>query len=134
MYSILHNHLFGGNIMAINQDGELSVTFPSREENMNRAQTTEAPSISQETAKSFSASIGDAHSFGWSGPQGWICPKCGRVYSPSTPMCYFCSGNDSGGNQFTCGTSNTGDKFPLSTFPFTWSTNESSGGTNNGKD
>jgi ribosomal protein S27AE len=22
--------------------------------------------------------------------QGWECPKCGRVYSPSTPMCLSC--------------------------------------------
>ena len=25
-------------------------------------------------------------------PQGWICPKCGRVYSPSTPVCFYCGG------------------------------------------
>ena len=25
--------------------------------------------------------------------QGWICPKCGRVYSPSTEMCLYCGGN-----------------------------------------
>lgn len=25
-------------------------------------------------------------------PQGWICPKCGRVYSPTTFMCYYCGG------------------------------------------
>lgn len=24
---------------------------------------------------------------------GWICPKCGRVYSPFTPMCSYC-GNE----------------------------------------
>lgn len=24
--------------------------------------------------------------------QGWECPKCGRVYSPSTPMCMYCPG------------------------------------------
>ena len=23
-------------------------------------------------------------------PQGWVCPKCGRVYSPFTPMCLYC--------------------------------------------
>lgn len=23
--------------------------------------------------------------------QGWECPKCGRVYSPITPMCMYCS-------------------------------------------
>ena len=22
--------------------------------------------------------------------QGWICPLCGRVYSPTTMMCYYC--------------------------------------------
>jgi ribosomal protein S27AE len=22
--------------------------------------------------------------------QGWECPKCGKVYSPSTPMCLTC--------------------------------------------
>ena len=24
--------------------------------------------------------------------QGWQCPICGRVYSPYTPMCYYCGG------------------------------------------
>lgn len=27
-------------------------------------------------------------------PQGWKCPQCGRVYSPSTPMCYYCGGTE----------------------------------------
>ena len=22
--------------------------------------------------------------------QGWECPKCGRIYSPTTPMCLHC--------------------------------------------
>lgn len=22
---------------------------------------------------------------------GWTCPKCGRVYSPTTPQCWVCS-------------------------------------------
>jgi len=26
-------------------------------------------------------------------PQGWQCPICKRVYSPSTTMCYYC-GNE----------------------------------------
>ena len=25
-------------------------------------------------------------------PQGWQCPVCKRVYSPYTPMCYYCGG------------------------------------------
>ena len=33
--------------------------------------------------------IGD---FPTANAQGWCCPKCGRVYSPSTPMCFYCSG------------------------------------------
>ena len=24
------------------------------------------------------------------GQQGWICPKCGRVFSPYTMMCPYC--------------------------------------------
>lgn len=24
-------------------------------------------------------------------PKGWICPKCGRVYSPSTSECFYCN-------------------------------------------
>lgn len=27
-----------------------------------------------------------------SAPQGWQCPICKRVYSPTTPMCYYCGG------------------------------------------
>ena len=26
------------------------------------------------------------------GQMGWICPKCGRVYSPSTSQCLYCGG------------------------------------------
>lgn len=33
-------------------------------------------------------------------PQGWQCPVCGRVYSPTTPMCFYC------GNMETITTTN----------------------------
>ena len=29
----------------------------------------------------------------WGSQQGWRCPGCGRYYSPSTPMCFYCGGN-----------------------------------------
>lgn len=32
--------------------------------------------------------------YNW-GPEGWRCPKCGRVYNPSIPMCFYCSNNES---------------------------------------
>ena len=34
-------------------------------------------------------------------PQGWQCPVCKRVYSPTTPMCYYC------GNGTPCTVSST---------------------------
>lgn len=49
-------------------------------------------------------------------PKGWICPKCGRVYSPSTPICWYCGGEktttvDTG----TSGTLITDNNNPAST-------------------
>lgn len=26
-------------------------------------------------------------------PQGWQCPVCKHVYSPTIPMCWYCGGN-----------------------------------------
>lgn len=33
--------------------------------------------------------------------KGWQCPICGRVYSPTTTMCFYC-GNKEIANQQTC--------------------------------
>jgi hypothetical protein len=38
-------------------------------------------------------------------PQGWQCPICKRVYSPTTPMCYYC-GN---GVPYTVSSTTAGD-------------------------
>ena len=38
--------------------------------------------------------IGDDWNYKWMAPRGWVCPKCGRVYSPNTPMCFYCSNNE----------------------------------------
>lgn len=35
---------------------------------------------------------------------GWICPKCGRVFSPFTMMCPYCNNGD---NVVTYTTTNT---------------------------
>lgn len=29
----------------------------------------------------------------WTAPTGWVCPKCGRCYSPTTTMCATCVGS-----------------------------------------
>lgn len=38
--------------------------------------------------------------------QGWQCPICGRVYSPTTPMCYYCGGES---------VTTTSSTFPITT-------------------
>ena len=32
-------------------------------------------------------------------PKGWVCPKCGRVYAPSIPMCWYCGSQEVIANQ-----------------------------------
>lgn len=41
--------------------------------------------------------------------QGWRCPVCGKCYSPTTPMCFYC-GNKEGTAQST-GTSINDDEW-----------------------
>lgn len=36
------------------------------------------------------------------GMQGWICPKCGRVYSPHQFMCYYCGNQEMFKEKITC--------------------------------
>lgn len=44
---------------------------------------------------------------GMFGQQGWICPKCGRVYSPFTQMCLYCKPNNTTNISNLCDLSNT---------------------------
>ena len=51
---------------------------------------------------------------------GWVCPKCGRVYAPSTSMCCYC------GNLDLSVTCNDSDTFlvhfsDLPTYDMNWS-------------
>lgn len=34
--------------------------------------------------------FGNEYNLATFGPHGWICPKCGRCFSPSTPECPYC--------------------------------------------
>lgn len=45
-------------------------------------------------------------------PQGWVCPKCGRVYSPYTPMCLYC-GNGNVEISYNNIQKNEGSKFGM---------------------
>lgn len=38
-------------------------------------------------------------------PQGWQCPLCKRIYSPTTPMCWYC-GEEGAKKTYTTTTSN----------------------------
>ena len=46
--------------------------------------------------------------YNWA-PEGWRCPVCGRVYSPTTPMCFYCSNQE--GTIQTTGTSINDDEW-----------------------
>ena len=54
---------------------------------------------------------------------GWICPKCGRVYSPSTSQCFHCGGGLSP-NIVYCGPNN-GTKDTLDTITISNTANSS---------
>lgn len=57
--------------------------------------------------------IGDYPSNNFNAPQqGWICPKCGRVYSPSTSMCWYCGGNTTTVINTTTPSNTTGSTTP----------------------
>jgi len=34
--------------------------------------------------------------------EGWVCPKCGRVYAPWVEKCQYCGGNTITYTPFTC--------------------------------
>lgn len=49
-------------------------------------------------------------------PKGWVCPKCGRVYSPNTSICFYCNDN----NRVTPITNVTPITVRDKTFPNDW--------------
>lgn len=56
---------------------------------------------------------------------GWVCPKCGRVYSPSAYMCSFCGPGSGHGGSVSTGT--TGIPIKPGTYTTSNSTNSNSG-------
>ena len=67
--------------------------------------------------------IGDNHNYHFWGSQGWICPKCGAVLSPSTTFCPFCA---PGNNNTTVTTDKT-------TYTVDWVHHDSITETNSGQ-
>jgi hypothetical protein len=66
-------------------------------------------------------------------PSGWCCPKCNRVYSPSTSECWSCNNqNRPWNNPVTCSTTGTDVKhfdnseikftYPYGSYPATYPT------------
>ena len=55
--------------------------------------------------------IGDFPYNDYFAPKGWVCPKCGRVYSPSTPMCWYCGDKQITNTPNTTGTPVNWDEY-----------------------
>lgn len=121
------DYYYGGDILKVNDQGEVEVIFPEHysmeEYTMSRPAST-ATSSSKTINPPYIEELPNLpnqypneaprqdHSYG--GASGWVCPKCGRVYSPFTPMCYYCGNNSYPGQiVFTCGPSSSGDAPPL---------------------
>ena len=67
--------------------------------------------------------VGDNPNSGFWAQQGWVCPKCGAVLSPSTTFCPFCASNN---NKSTITTDKT-------TFGVDWVYHDSITGTSSGQ-
>ena len=65
-------------------------------------------------------------------PRGWVCPKCGRIYSPSTPMCFYCNNTNQQTTTYGTGTTpNAGSTTPIPNDKGFWNTYLRECGTTN---
>ena len=121
------DYYYGGDILKVNDQGEVEVMFPEHYSmevyTMSRPKSTATSSSKTINPPYFEELPNLPNQYpneapkqdpSYGGLSGWVCPKCGRVYSPFTPMCYYC-GSDSYPGQivFTCGPSSSGDTPPL---------------------